>query len=161
MLNYSHMLEIGDTAPDFTLVDDGRKERSISEEKGKWVLIYFYPKDDTPGCTKEACAIRDVYNDFKKLGVTVFGVSKDSVASHIKFKEKYELPFSLLSDESGEMIEQYGAWQEKSMYGKKFMGIVRMSYLVDPEGKIAKVYPKVAPTEHALEILADIREFTK
>lgn len=152
------MLEIGNKAPDFSLLDDTGTERTLNSELGKWVVIYFYPKDDTPGCTKEACAIRDIYNDFAKLGVTVFGVSKDSVASHKKFKEKYELPFSLLSDESTEMIQVYGAWQEKSMFGKDYLGTIRMSYLINPAGEVAKVYPEVSPTEHALEILKDLKE---
>lgn len=152
------MLEIGNKAPDFSLLDDTGTERTLNGELGKWVVIYFYPKDDTPGCTKEACAIRDIYNDFAKLGVTVFGVSKDSVASHKKFKEKYELPFSLLSDESTEMIQVYGAWQEKSMFGKDYLGTIRMSYLINPAGEVAKVYPEVSPTEHALEILKDLKE---
>jgi peroxiredoxin Q/BCP len=151
------MLSEHQPAPDFTLLDDTGAERSLSAEAGKWVVIYFYPKDDTPGCTKEACAIRDIYDDFAKLGVTVFGVSRDSVASHVKFKEKYQLPFSLLSDEAGTMIDAYGALQEKSMFGKTHQGIQRMSYLINPEGKVSKVYPKVSPTEHAHEILADIK----
>ena len=152
------MLEVGKKAPAFSLLDDAGVKRSLKNEAGKWVVIYFYPKDSTPGCTKEACAIRDIYQDFKKLGVTVFGVSKDSAESHAKFKTKFELPFTLLSDESTAMIERYGAWKEKSMYGKTFMGIQRISYLIDPQGKVAKVYPKVNPTEHALEILNDLRE---
>lgn len=152
------MLAIKDKAPAFALPDETGTVRSLEAEKGKWVVLYFYPKDDTPGCTKEACAIRDIYDEFAKRGVTVFGVSKDSVASHVKFKKKYQLPFSLLSDESTDMIAAYGAWQEKSLYGKKFMGIQRMSYLIDPTGKVAQVYPKVTPTEHAHEILRDLEE---
>jgi len=153
------MLTKQQTAPDFSLPDETGTTRTLTAEAGKWVVIYFYPKDDTPGCTKEACAIRDIYDEFAALGVTVFGVSKDSVASHAKFKEKYQLPFTLLSDETGEMIDAYGALQEKSMFGKKYMGIQRMSYLIDPTGKVAKLYPKVSPTEHAHEMLADLKDF--
>jgi len=152
------MLNPKTNAPDFTLQDQNEVEHSLSEQKGKWTLIYFYPKDDTPGCTKEACAIRDVYNDFERMGVTVFGVSKDSPASHKKFIEKYELPFTLLSDESTEMMQAYEVWEEKSMMGKKFMGTIRTSYLIAPDLTIAKVYPKVDPANHALEILKDLKE---
>jgi peroxiredoxin Q/BCP len=155
------MLTETQAAPDFTLLDDTGTQRSLSDEVGKWVVIYFYPKDDTPGCTKEACAIRDIYDEFAQLGVTVFGVSKDSVASHAKFKVKYQLPFTLLSDETGEMIDAYGALQEKRMFGKSFQGVVRMSYLVNPAGEVAKVYPTVSPTEHAHEILKDLSELQK
>ncbi|MCA9358838.1 thioredoxin-dependent thiol peroxidase [Candidatus Kaiserbacteria bacterium] len=151
------MLVEKDIAPKFTLLDQGGQKQSLSAQKGKWVLIYFYPKDDTPGCTKEACTIAEVYNDFSKMGVTVFGVSKDSVASHKKFADKYSLPFSLLSDEEGKVIEAYGAWKEKSMFGKKYMGINRISYLINPKGKVEKVYPKVSPATHALDILKDLK----
>ena len=151
------MLVEKDIAPKFTLLDQGGQKQSLSAQKGKWVLIYFYPKDDTPGCTKEACTIAEVYNDFSKMGVTVFGVSKDSVASHKKFADKYSLPFSLLSDEEGKVIEAYGAWKEKSMFGKKNMGINRISYLINPKGKVEKVYPKVSPATHALDILKDLK----
>ena len=151
------MLNISDPAPNFSASDQNDTIHNLSDYNGSWVLIYFYPKDDTPGCTKEACGIRDAYKDFKKEGITVFGVSKDSVKSHKKFEEKYELPFTLLSDESTEINQAYGAWQEKSMYGKKYMGTARISYLINPEGNIAKVYPKVKPAEHAGEILADVR----
>lgn len=152
------MLAITTPAPDFTLLDQDEASHTLSDYKGQWKVIYFYPKDDTPGCTKEACAIRDIYHDFAKLGVQVFGVSKDTPAKHKKFAEKYELPFTLLSDPEAGMIEAYGAWQEKSMYGKTYLGIQRMSYLIDPDNNVAKVYPKVSPTEHALELLTDIKE---
>lgn len=151
------MLVEKDIAPKFTLLDQDGLKQSLSAQKGKWVLIYFYPKDDTPGCTKEACTIAEVYNDFSKMGVTVFGVSKDSVASHKKFADKYSLPFSLLSDEEGKVVEAYGAWKEKSMFGKKYMGINRISYLINPKGKVEKVYPKVSPATHALDILKDLK----
>lgn len=152
------MLATNTPAPDFSLLDQNETVHKLSEYAGQLKVIYFYPKDDTPGCTKEACAIRDIYHDFEKLGVKVFGVSKDTPAKHKKFAEKYELPFTLLSDPDATMIAAYGAWQEKSMYGKKYMGIERMSYLIDENNNVRKVYPKVSPTEHALELLRDITE---
>ena len=151
------MLKIGKKAPTFSLLDQDEVKHSLKQYQGKNVLIYFYPKDDTPGCTKEACMIADVYNDFKKKGVVVLGVSKDSSKSHKKFALKYNLPFTLLSDPDGMMIEKYGAFKEKTMFGKTSLGIVRMSYLIDGEGKVAKVYPKVDPANHALEILSDLK----
>lgn len=151
------MLKIGKKAPEFSLQDQDEITHTLKQYKGKNVLIYFYPKDDTPGCTKEACAIADVYNDFKKLGVVVLGVSKDTPKSHKKFAEKYNLPFILLSDKDAVMLEKYGALQEKSIFGKTSLGIVRMSYLIDGEGKVTKVYPKVDPANHALEILQDLK----
>lgn len=152
------MLEINTKAPAFKLVDEKEEPHRLSDYKGKWVVIYFYPKDDTPGCAKEACTISEVYDDFEKMGVTVLGVSKDSSASHVKFKEKYHLPFTLLSDESTTMIEKYGAWQERSLYGRKFMGTVRITYIIDPKGKVVKVYPKVSPATHALQLLKDLKQ---
>jgi len=152
------MLEINTKAPDFNLLDENEVSHQLKDYAGKWLVIYFYPKDDTPGCTKEACTIAEIYDEFATLGVTVLGVSKDSPSSHLKFKEKYSLPFTLLSDESTEMIEAYGAWSEKSMFGKKHHGINRVTYLINPEGEIAKVYPKVSPAEHALELLKDLKE---
>jgi peroxiredoxin Q/BCP len=155
------MLKVGQKAPAFKLVDQNGQLQSLKDYVGKWVLIYFYPKDDTPGCTKEACTIAEIYKDFKRMGVTVFGVSKDSVRSHQKFAEKYSLPFALLSDESTEMIQKYQAWGEKTMRGKKYMGTFRVSYLVSPKGTIAKVYSDVDPTHHALELLADLKAIQK
>ena len=151
------MLDISTTAPAFTLPDQNGKTHSLSDYKGSWVLLYFYPKDNTPGCTAEACSIRDSYGDYKNAGIVVLGVSKDSVKSHKRFEEKYGLPFTLLSDESTDMIQAYGAWAQKSMFGKKYMGIKRVSYLIDPNGKIAQVYPNVKPNEHADEVLADVK----
>lgn len=151
------MLDTGTVAPAFTLIDQDENTHSLSEYAGKWKVIYFYPKDDTPGCTKEACTIAEIFDDFEKLGVTVFGVSKDSPQSHKKFAEKYKLPFILLSDESTTMIQAYGAWNQKSMFGKKYMGIERVSYIINPEGKVAKVYPKVTPADHAFELLKDLK----
>jgi peroxiredoxin Q/BCP len=152
------MLEVGKKAPAFNLPDQDGKTHRLSDYAGKWVLLYFYPKDNTPGCTKEACAIRDEWADFRELGAVVLGVSRDSVKSHRNFADKHSLPFTLLSDESTEMIQKYGAWQKKKMAGREYMGIVRMSYLIDPAGKVAKVYPKVKPVEHSSEVLADLRE---
>lgn len=155
------MLEPKTPAPDFTLRDQNETTHCLAEYRGTWVVIYFYPKDDTPGCTKEACGIAEVYDEFVTLGVTILGVSKDSPQSHAQFATKFNLPFTLLSDESTEMIQSYGAWGEKSLYGKNYLGTLRLSYLVDPKGIIAKVYPKVDPTSHALEIVADVKELMK
>jgi peroxiredoxin Q/BCP len=151
------MLKIGKKAPVFSLLDQNSEVKNLKDLTGKWAVIYFYPKDDTPGCTKEACMIAEVYKDFEKKDVTVFGVSKDSPKSHLKFAEKYNLPFTLLSDPEATMIQKYEAWKEKSMFGKKYMGIDRITYVIDPNGKIAKVYEKVDPASHALQILADIK----
>ncbi len=152
-----HMLKTGAKAPDFKLPDQDGKIHSLKDEKGKWVLIYFYPKDDTPGCTVEACTIRDNYPKFKKLGITVFGISADPVKKHAKFAEKYELPFTLLSDEDRTMIKSYGVWGKKKFMGREYEGIFRNSFLINPEGKIAKVYEGVKPAEHAEEVLADMK----
>ena len=151
------MLQQGSEAPDFTLPDQDGKEHTLSDYRGRWVLLYFYPKDDTPGCTKEACMIRDVFPRFENTHAEVFGISKDSVKSHKKFAEKYELPFSILSDELGGTVNAYGVWQKKRMMGKEYMGIVRSSFLIDPEGNIAKVYVKVKPEIHAEEVLEDLK----
>lgn len=155
------MLKIGRKAPAFKLVDQDGKLQALKDYAGKLLLLYFYPKDDTPGCAKEACMIAEVYKDFKRSGVVVLGVSKDSPKSHKKFADKYSLPFTLLSDESTEMIQSYGAWGEKKMRGKVYLGTFRVSYLIGPDGKIAKVYPDVDPATHALELLADIKLFRK
>lgn len=155
------MLKIGRKAPTFKLLDQDDKTHSLKDYVGKWTLIYFYPKDDTPGCTKEACAIADIYKDFKRQDVAVLGVSKDTTKSHKKFAEKYSLPFTLLSDQTMEMMGKYGAAIEKQMYGKTVRGTNRITYLVSPDGKIAKVYDKVDPASHALELLADIKIFKK
>ncbi len=155
------MLKIGRKAPLFTLKDQTGTEQSLKAYSGKWVLLYFYPKDDTPGCTVEACTIAEVYGDFKKLKVTVLGVSKDTPKSHQKFAEKYNLPFTLLSDPTMEMMDTYGALVMKKMYGKEVRGTNRISYLINPEGKIAKVYAEVDPASHALELLKDIKLIQK
>jgi peroxiredoxin Q/BCP len=154
------MLQPGASAPDFTLPDQTGNNHSLKDFKGKWVVLYFYPKDMTPGCTTEACNFRDEFPAFENLNAVILGVSKDSVQGHDKFAQKYELPFTLLSDENGEMIAAYGAWKEKSMYGRTFMGIERSTYLINPQGKIAKVYAKVKVKEHATEILADLNELS-
>lgn len=151
------MPEVGDIAPDFSLPDQNGKMHSLSDQKGKWVLLYFYPKDDTPGCTKEACEIRDNYPAFKKMGIMVFGVSVDPVKKHAKFAEKYELPFTLLSDENKAVVNTYGIWGKKKFMGREYMGTNRVSFLIDPQGKIAKVYEQVKPAEHATEVLADAK----
>ena len=151
-------LKEGKIAPDFKTVDQDGKIQKLSDYKSQWVLIYFYPKDDTPGCTKEACAIRDMMPDFKKLKLKVFGVSKDDVKSHKKFAEKYGLPFTLLADPDKKIIKKYGVWAEKSLYGRKYMGTLRTSFLINPKGKIAKIYEKVKPETHASEILEDLKE---
>jgi len=142
------MINIKTLAPNFKLLDQYGKEHSLMDYRGSYVLIYFYPKDDTPGCTKEACVIRDMYKDFESNNVKVFGVSSDGVESHKKFAEKYQLPFTLLSDTTKEVINTYGA--DGALFNK------RISYLVDPSGVIEKVYPKVDPTTHGAEILKDI-----
>ncbi len=149
-------ISVGKKAPDFTLPDQDGKEQRLSDYAGKWVLLYFYPKDDTPGCTLEACTIRDSYADFKKAGIVVLGVSKDSVKSHGKFVEKYKLPFTILADEEKKVVQLYGVWQEKKLYGRAYMGIARWSFLIDPKGKIAKIYEGVKPAEHAAEVLKDV-----
>lgn len=155
------MLKVGRKAPLFKLVDQDEKYHSLKDYASKWLLIYFYPKDDTPGCTKEACSIADFFKDFKRQGVSVLGVSKDTSKSHKKFAEKYHLPFTLLSDPTMEMMEKYGATLEKSMFGKVVRGTNRISYLINPEGKIVKVYESVDPANHALELLADIKLLKK
>ncbi len=148
-------LKIGQKAPDFTLPDGEGKEHSLSDYAGQWVLLYFYPKDDTPGCTIEACTIRDHYASFQKMKMKVLGVSVDGAKSHEKFAKKYDLPFTLLSDEKKEVVKLYGVWQKKKMMGKEYMGTVRTSFLIDPKGKIAKMYEAVKPELHAGEVLED------
>ncbi len=146
------VLNIGDKAPVIELLDDKGQKQTLSDYKGRAVVIYFYPKDDTPGCTSEACDFRDNLAVLNGLNAAVFGISKDSVASHAKFKAKYELNFPLLSDEDGKVCEAYGVWQEKSMYGRKYMGIQRATFLIDKEGKIAHIWPKVSVTGHVKDV---------
>ena len=147
------MLTIGTQAPDFTLFDKDGNAVSLSQFLGKRVVLYFYPRDNTPGCTRQACAFAGAYKEFEAHNVVVIGISRDSVASHQKFAEKYELPFILLSDPDRVAIEAYGVWQEKKNYGKVSMGVVRSTYLIDAEGKIEAVMPKVKPDTNAAEIL--------
>ena len=151
-------LSIGDTAPDFVLLDQDGKEHRLSDEKGHWTLLYFYPKDLTPGCMAEACGIRDAFPDFEKLNITVFGVSTDSVASHRKMVDKLELPFTLLADEKKEVVAAYGVWGQKKFMGHEYMGTNRWSFLIGPDGKIRKIYDKVKPAAHAQEVLEDLRQ---
>lgn len=150
------MLQIGQKAPDFTLKDKEGNDVSLSDFRGKKVVVYFYPKDNTPGCTRQACAFGESYNEFKTKNCEVIGISKDSVASHVKFAEKYDLPFVLLSDPDRVAIEAYGVWQEKKMCGKVSMGVVRTTFVIDEEGNIEKVMPKVKPDTNAAEILAEL-----
>jgi peroxiredoxin Q/BCP len=148
------MLEVGTKAPDFTLPDQDGNPVSLSQFLGKKVVLYFYPRDNTPGCTKEACAFKGAYEAFRQKDVVVIGVSKDSQASHQKFIQKYELPFLLLSDPDRVAIEGYDVWKEKKLYGKVSMGVVRATYLIDEQGVIQAVFPKVKPDTHPQEILA-------
>ena len=147
------MLEIGMKAPDFTLPDKDGNLVSLSSFLGKRVVLYFYPRDNTPGCTRQACAFAGAYKGFQDKGVEVIGISKDSIASHQKFAEKYNLPFILLADTDLEVIKAYGVWQEKKNYGKVSMGVVRSTYIIDAEGNIEAVMPKVKPDTNAQEIL--------
>ena len=148
----------GMKAPQFSLPDQDGHTRTLKDYEGKWLVLYFYPKDDTPGCTQEACSFRDTESLIQEFGnAVIVGVSKDSVASHKKFFDKHRLNFTLLSDESTEMIAAYGAWQEKSMFGKKYIGIQRMTVIISPDGYIAKTYPKVDPRKHAAEIIKDLK----
>ena len=153
-------LKISSKAPDFKLPDQAGKIHQLSDYQGKWLLLYFYPKDNTPGCTIEACSLRDNWADFAKLNAVVLGISADSVTSHQKFADKFKLSFPILADESKEMIRSYGVLAEKSMFGKTFLGIKRSSFLIDPEGKIAKIYEKVKPNEHAKQVLKDLEKLT-
>lgn len=150
-------VEIGKKAPDFTAGTDGGGKIKLSEYKGRKVILYFYPKDDTSGCTKEACAFRDAKPDFSRAKAAVIGVSRDSAASHDKFKKKYELNFPLVSDEDGKICEKYGTWIEKSMYGRKYMGIERATFLIDEKGVVRGVWHKVKILGHAEEVLAAVK----
>jgi peroxiredoxin Q/BCP len=147
-------LKAGDKAPDFTLPVGSGGKLSLKDLKGKKVVLYFYPKDDTPGCTREACSFRDNISVLQKRGAVVIGVSTDSVESHGKFATKYKLPFTLVSDEEKELVKKYGVWQEKSMYGRKYMGTVRTTFLIDEKGIISHIFPKVKVEGHTEEILA-------
>jgi peroxiredoxin Q/BCP len=151
------MLEVGAQVPDMTLPDDQGGSVRLADLKGSPYILYFYPADDTPGCTKEACSFRDNYQAFKQAGVEVYGVSPDSVASHVKFRDKYHLPFRLLADPDHTLAEALGAWGEKSYRGKQSMGILRTTFVIGPDGRVQHVYPQVKPDEHATEILRDLQ----
>jgi len=150
------MLEVGTKAPDFTLPDQNGDLHSLSEYKGKKIILYFYPKDNTPGCTKQACGFAERYPKFTEKGAVVLGISKDSVASHKKFEEKYGLPFTILSDPELVAIQAYDVWQEKKNYGKTYMGVVRTTYLIDEEGKIAKAFDKVKAADNPEQMLGEL-----
>jgi peroxiredoxin Q/BCP len=147
-------LKEGDEAPEFSAVTNGGDKVSLADFKGRPVILYFYPKDDTPGCTKEACAFRDHFAEFKKRGAVVLGVSVDPVKAHEKFVAKYKLPFTLLADEDRKIVQAYGVWGEKRFMGRKYMGTHRVTFLIGPDGRIKKIWPKVKPDEHAEEVLA-------
>ena len=150
-------LEVGAKAPEFALPDQDGKPVSLKSLKGKQVVLYFYPKDDTPGCTTEACGFRDAMPDFSGIDAAIIGISKDSVARHDKFKAKYELPFTLVSDADGAICEAYGTWVEKSMYGRKYMGIDRATFLIDGKGVVRRIWRKVKVTGHVEEVLAAVK----
>jgi peroxiredoxin Q/BCP len=150
------LLAVGDKAPDFATVDQSGARVSLKDFRGKKVVLYFYPKDDTPGCTKEACSFRDGFSKFRRRKIEILGVSVDDEKSHKKFAEKYDLPFRLLADAEKRIVKDYGVWGEKSLYGRKYMGTNRVTYVIDEQGKIAAVWPKVKPDGHADEILAAI-----
>ena len=150
-------LEVGDKAPEFTLPDETGQERSLSEFSGRHVLLYFYPKDDTPGCTTEACNFRDDYSQYQAADVVILGVSPDSSASHLKFKEKFNLPFPLLADEGHHVCELYRVWGLKKSFGKEYDGVHRTTYLVNPDGIIQNVFQNVSPAKHSAEVLELLR----
>ena len=152
------MLKIGDIAPDFTLPDKDGRKHSLSDFSGHRTVIYFYPKDNTPGCTRQACAFAGAYGEFWELGVKVIGISRDSVASHARFAEKYSLPFVLLSDTELEAIKAYGVWQEKKLYGKSTMGVVRTTFIIGADGKIEEIMKGVKPDTNAEDVLSKLRE---
>ncbi len=147
-------LKEGDKAPDFTASTNGAGKVSMSDFKGKNVILYFYPRDDTPGCTKEACAFRDEFAAFKKRGAVVLGVSTDSAKAHDKFVAKYRLPFTLLADEDRQIVQAYGVWGQKTFLGRKYVGTHRVTFLIGPDGRIKRIWPTVKPAEHAQEVLA-------
>ena len=155
------MLKLKSKAPGFSLPDSQGKMHALKDFLGKWVALYFYPKDDTPGCTVEACSFRDNFLKLTRAGIVVFGVSTDPVRKHAKFAEKYSLPFALLSDEEKTVVEKYGVWGKKKFMGREYMGTLRTTFLIDPAGKIVKIYENVKPDAHAEEILSDVKELKK
>jgi len=148
----------GIPAPDFILIDDTGVTRRLSDYRGQNVVLYFYPKDDTPGCTTEACNFRDDYSAYVEVGVTILGVSPDSSKSHAKFRKKFQLPFPLLADEQHSVCEAYGVWGQKKLMGREYMGVLRTTFVISPEGKIKKVFENVKPASHSVEVLAAIKE---
>jgi thioredoxin-dependent peroxiredoxin len=148
------MVREGENAPDFTLSSDAGEEVTLSSLRGRPVVLYFYPKDDTPGCTAQACGIRDAYGEFEQAGAIVLGVSPDSVKKHVKFKDKYDLPFTLLADPEHELAERYGVWNEKKYMGRSYMGVSRTTFVIGPDGTVVKVMEKVKPATHADDVLA-------
>lgn len=151
------MLKVNDKAPHFSLPDKDGNIRTLDEFRGKKLVLYFYPKDNTPGCTRQACAFGQNYDEFALRGIEVVGISRDSIASHLKFAEKYSLPFTLLSDTALDVIKAYDVWQEKKMYGKTSFGVVRTTFIIDEDGNIEKIMPKVKPDTNAEEILAELK----
>ena len=158
MVRAGELPKAGEAAPDFALSDQHGVRHDLKQYAGKWLVLYFYPKDDTPGCTQEACAFRDQQKELKKLGAKVLGVSPDSVESHVKFRDKYNLNFPLLADADHKLAEKYGAWREKNMYGKKSMGVQRSTFLIDATGKVAKVWKRVSVDGHDEAVLAALKE---
>lgn len=153
-------ISAGGPAPEFTLADEEGRMHNLSDYRGKSVVLYFYPKDDTPGCTKEACGFRDDYSAFEEAGVVILGVSPDDSKSHAKFKAKYELPFPLLADPEHEVLESYGAWGLKKSFGREYEGVLRTTFLIDRDGQILKVFKKVKPADHSAEILSVLEGMT-
>lgn len=151
------IIEVGQQAPDFMLLDEKGQIHHLSDYQGKYVLLYFYPKDDTPGCTTEACNFRDDYSQYDDANVIILGVSPDSPQSHAKFKNKYNLPFTLLADEDHKVCELFGVWGPKKSFGKEYEGVHRTTYLINPDGRIQKVYEKVSPANHSVEVLDELR----
>jgi peroxiredoxin Q/BCP len=154
----SAMPAVGETAPDFTLPDDTGTPRTLSDQRGRWLVLYFYPKDDTPGCTTESCAFRDAYETYRATGAEVWGISILGSGSKAAFKAKFGLPYTLLADEDHAVAERYGTWVEKQNHGRSYMGVARVTYLIDPDGRIARVWDKVKPDGHADEVLEGLRE---
>src|SRR3989344_5526375 len=152
------MPEQGEHAPDFTLPDQHRALHTLAEYRGGWLILYFYPKDDTPGCVKEACSFRDNFAELKKKGIVVVGISTDNEKSHKKFEKKYNLPFTLLIDDKKELVKKYGVWGKKTFMGRSYMGTRRTTFLINPRGKISNIYENVKPDDHALQIIEDLEK---
>lgn len=152
------MLELGMHAPDFTALDDRGESVQLSQLRGRWVVLYFYPKDNSPGCTRQACAFRDTFQEFVRHGTVLLGISPDGVRSHQRFRERYGLPFRLLSDPGGAVAQLYGVWQERQRYGRRSLGVVRTTFLIDPEGRIRAIFPRVRVEGHAAEVLSRLIE---